>query len=51
MVGRCVNHYGIKFGVTNRECREVFKYFVNCIERNSVFGKLKRVNPEYFATS
>ena len=51
MIARCVNHYGAKYAVVNAECRDIANFFQQCVKRNHYFGRLKNINPEYFAVS
>jgi hypothetical protein len=46
MTVQCLNHYGgAKFLFEDATCRDIFKYFKDCVHVNHVLGYQKRVNP------
>ena len=51
MVIQCANHYGATFFLKNAECRDIANFFNECVNVNHALGKMKRTNPEHYATS
>ena len=51
MMVRCANHYGADFAFKNVECRDIAKFFMECVNINQIMGELKRTQPEFFATN
>lgn len=49
MIIQCANQYGALFHLENAECRDIARFFGQCVQLYNVFSHMKKIRPESFA--